>query len=41
MDPARLDIINLQDRVNELYWAFEGIANELEGQIHDEVDEKR
>ena len=38
---ARLDIINLHERVNELYWAFEGIARDLDNQMCDEVEEEK
>lgn len=37
-ESTRLDIINLHERVNELYWAIVGIANDLEGQMEDNVD---
>ena len=40
-EPARLDIINLHERVNELYWAFDGIVNDLENQMQDEVEEQK
>ena len=40
-EPARLDIINLHERVNELYCAFEGLAWDLENQMHDEVEEQK
>lgn len=36
---ARLDIINLHERVNELYWAFYGIARDLDNQMNDEVED--
>lgn len=36
---TRLDIFNLHDRVNELYWAFFAIANDLDGQLFDEVEQ--
>lgn len=36
---TRLDIINLHERVNELYWAIVGIANDLEGQIEVDVNQ--
>ena len=32
-ESTRLDILNLHERVNELYWAIVGIANDLEGQM--------
>lgn len=35
---SRLDILNLHERVNELYWAIEGIANDLDGQLEVEVE---
>lgn len=40
-EPARLDIINLHERMNELFWAFEGLAWDLDNQMHDEVEEKK
>lgn len=38
---TRLDIINLHTRVNELYGAFEGIANDLDNQLNKEIDQAR
>ena len=38
---TRLDIINLHARVNELYGAFEGIANDLDNQLDNEIDQAR
>lgn len=38
---TRLDIINLHARVNELYGAFEGIANDLDNQLNKVIDQAR
>lgn len=40
-ESTRLDILNLHERVNELYWAIVGIANDLEGQMEDEVNQEK
>lgn len=39
--PSRLDIINLHERVNELYWAFEGIANDLDSQLDANIEQEK
>ena len=38
---TRLDIINLHERVNELYWAFEGIANDLDSQLDAVIEQEK
>lgn len=40
-DSSRLDIYNLHERVNEMYWAIVGIANDLEGQMEGEVEQDK
>lgn len=38
---TRLDIINLHARVGDLYWAFYGLPNDLEGQLEEEVKQEK
>ena len=40
-ESSRLDIYNLHERVNDLYWAIVGIANDLEGQMEGDVDQDK
>ena len=38
---SRLDILNLHERMTELFWALYGIANDLDGQLEETVEKDK